>query len=80
MSDCYYIFTGHLVPLTDHYDELQILETILPNRPEFEKPEGDNVEEVGLSDYEPGAGGAQDSDDEDDPRGQRIGKCLCMPV
>lgn len=52
----------------------QVLETILPSRPPFIRPDGDNVEDVDLCDYEPGTGGAQDSDDdEDDPRGQRIG-------
>lgn len=40
----------------------------------YEKPEGDNVEEVDLSDYQPAEShGAQDSDDDDDPRGGRIG-------
>jgi hypothetical protein len=50
------------------------LEKILPSRPSFDRPEGDHVEDVSLMDYEPGeSGGGQDSDDEDDPRGQRIG-------
>jgi hypothetical protein len=51
-----------------------MLETLLPPRPAYEKPEGEMVEEVALSDYATPVGNAQDSDDdEDDARGQRIG-------
>lgn len=32
---------------------LQMLETLLPPRPEFEMPTGENVEEVMLQDYDP---------------------------
>lgn len=50
------------------------METLLPPRPAYDKPEGDNVEDVDLCDYEPQDSHAgQDSDDEDDPRGARIG-------
>jgi len=51
-----------------------MLETLLPPRPAYEKPEGEMVEDVDLSDYATPDGNAQDSDeDEDDPRGARIG-------
>jgi hypothetical protein len=53
---------------------LQLLETLLPPRPEFEKPTGENVEEADLNDYEPSDNNAtQDSDDDDDTRGPRVG-------
>jgi len=54
---------------------LAMLETLLPPRAPFVKPEGDHVEEVGLSDYMPHKNDhtGQDDDDDDDPRGARIG-------
>lgn len=66
---------AYVCMLTSRYFVLQVLESILPSRPAFEKPEGDHVEDVDLHDYEPGeSNGAQDSDeDDDDPRGARIG-------
>jgi DnaJ family protein A protein 2 len=63
-------------PVNHFTDEksLQLLETLLPPRPEFVKPTGDNVEEADLNDYEPSDNNAaQDSDDDDDTRGPRVG-------
>ncbi|XP_074645562.1 dnaJ homolog subfamily A member 2-like [Tubulanus polymorphus] len=51
---------------------LKALEKLLPNRPKFEMPEGEHVEEVDLDDYDPhtddrrGGGNAYDEDDDDE--------------
>ena len=49
----------------------QVLETLLPPRQEITIPDGENVEEVSLNDYEPSHrrhrhGEAYDDDDDDD--------------
>lgn len=60
---------------------LQKLEKLLPERPKFEMPEGEHVEEVNLVDYEGtrSAGGNlreayhdDDDDDDDMPGAQRV--------
>ncbi|GFU37189.1 dnaJ homolog subfamily A member 2 [Nephila pilipes] len=61
-------------------NNLKILERLLPPRPVFEMPTGDNVEEADLHDYDPdayrGAGSsrseAYDSEDEDRCRGPGV--------
>jgi DnaJ family protein A protein 2 len=54
--------------------QLKLLESLLPPRPEFERPEGDLVEDADLNDYEVMENNTADSDDEDDPRGgTRVG-------
>ncbi|KFM60612.1 DnaJ-like protein subfamily A member 2, partial [Stegodyphus mimosarum] len=60
--------------------KLKALELLLPDRPPFEMPVGDNVEEVDLHDYEPGShrgasssrSEAYDSEDEDRYRGPGV--------
>jgi len=54
--------------------KLQLLESLLPERPVYDKPTGDHVEDADLNDYEVMENnGAQDSDDDEDPRGTRVG-------
>ena len=62
-------------------DALRTLEHLLPKRPTFEMPTGDNVEEVDLHDYDPDAqrgassshrSEAYDSEDEDRYRGPGV--------
>jgi len=74
---------GHLLikfkvdfPQNHFTDEktLKMLETLLPPRPEFEMPTGDHVEEVDLNDHHPSEYNAtQESDDDDEPHGARVG-------
>lgn len=63
-------------------EKLLELESYLPPRPVFVMPEGEHVEEVGLSDYdlntrgEKGGNQAYESDDEEDPQARGV---QCQP-
>ncbi len=77
----YYIalLSFYTLNLNDHccnniFFRTQLLETLLPPRPDFQMPTGDNVEEVDLNDHHPTEYSAtQESDDEDEPHGARVG-------
>lgn len=69
-----FLFIDYLVIILIKQFLLQLLESLLPPRPQFEMPSGDNVEEVDLNDHHPTDYNAtQESDDDEEPQGARVG-------